>query len=363
MIRGGRSYSMQSNSRNALLIISLVVLVGIGIYSAPMIAEYFSPEPEPEYRFGGMELVPPRTAPELDHIDQDGQPYRLGDQLGKAVLVFFGYANCPDVCPTTLYDFTRVKQQLGSLADRVEFLFITVDGERDTPEVLKQYVESFDPQFKGLWADQEATQRIAHQYNIYYEFVDAPDSSLGYTVDHTSIVYMIDPAGQLRSAYFFGTTPDRIVRDIEHVITQYDAKLPPVEIEAAWARPAAAGGNSALYFTINNTGSRSLRLVDARTSAANTVEIHETTFETEVVNGQPMQTMHMHQVDSIEVPRRQKVELQPGGLHIMLLDLPEALAVGDTIVVSLEFEGYSPIRLDVPVQQGGDDHDHDHHHH
>jgi protein SCO1/2 len=120
---------------------------------------------------------------------------RLADFRGKAVVVFFGFTHCPDVCPTTLADMAGVMKQLGPQADRVQMLFITVDPERDTPQALDQYVHAFDPRFVALRGDPAATQRVAKDFKIFYEKRKEGDS---YTVDHSAQSYVFDPQGRLR---------------------------------------------------------------------------------------------------------------------------------------------------------------------
>ena len=130
-------------------------------------------------------------------VDHHGQLRRLEDFRGKAVVLFFGYTHCPDVCPTTLADLAQVMRQLGPLADRVQVLFVTVDPERDTQQVLAKYVPAFDPRFLGLRGDAEATRAAAKEFKIYYE--KRPGKTPGeYSVDHSAQTYVFDPQGRLR---------------------------------------------------------------------------------------------------------------------------------------------------------------------
>ena len=131
----------------------------------------------------------------LELTGHDGKPRTLADFRGKAVVLFFGFTHCPDVCPTTLADAAAVMKQLGKDADRVQVLMVTVDPERDTPEVLAKYVPAFDPRFLGLYGDAAATQRAAKEFKIHYEKRKAGDS---YSVDHSGQSYVLDPQGRLR---------------------------------------------------------------------------------------------------------------------------------------------------------------------
>jgi protein SCO1 len=127
----------------------------------------------------------------------DGKPRRLADFRGKAVVLFFGYTQCPDVCPTTLAALADAMKELGADADRVQVLFVTIDPERDTPALLAQYVPAFDPRFLGLYGDADATARTAKEFKIIYQKVPgaAPGS---YTMDHSAGTYIFDPQGRLR---------------------------------------------------------------------------------------------------------------------------------------------------------------------
>ena len=134
---------------------------------------------------------------ELALTDHTGKPRTLADFRGKAVVLFFGFTHCPDVCPTTLADAAGVMKSLGKDAERVQVLMVTVDAERDTPEVLSKYVPAFDPRFLGLYGDAAATQRAAKEFKIFYE-KRASSTPSSYTVDHSAQSYVIDPQGRLR---------------------------------------------------------------------------------------------------------------------------------------------------------------------
>lgn len=131
----------------------------------------------------------------LELTDHAGKPRRLEDFRGKAVVLFFGFTHCPDVCPTTLADVAQALKQLGADAGRVQVLLVTVDPERDTPAVLAKYVTAFDPRFLGLYGDAAATQRAAKEFKIYFE---KRKSGAGYSVDHSGQSYVLDPQGRLR---------------------------------------------------------------------------------------------------------------------------------------------------------------------
>ena len=143
----------------------------------------------------------------LELTDHTGKPRRLEDFRGKAVVLFFGFTQCPDVCPTTMTEVAAALRKLGRDADRVQVLFVTVDPERDTPDVLGKYVTSFDPRFLGLRGDLPATQKAAKEFKVYFEKRKLGDS---YTMEHSGQSYVIDPRGQLRML----VRPDRIDSDL-----------------------------------------------------------------------------------------------------------------------------------------------------
>ncbi len=139
----------------------------------------------------------------------DGKPRTLADFHGKAVVLFFGFTHCPDICPTTLADAAGVMKSLGKDAERVQVLMVTVDPERDTPEVLSKYVPAFDPRFLGLYGDAAATQRAAKEFKIFYQ-KRAGSTPSSYSVDHSGQSYVIDPQGRLR----LFVRHDRIAADL-----------------------------------------------------------------------------------------------------------------------------------------------------
>ena len=145
----------------------------------------------------------------LELADTSGRVRQLQDFRGKAVVLFFGFTHCPDVCPTTLADLAGVMKALGPDADRVQVLFVTVDPERDTPQDLDRYVHAFDPRFIALRGDPAATQRVAKEFKIYYEKRKQGDT---YTVDHSAQSYVIDPEGRLRLL----VRHDRLTEDLPH---------------------------------------------------------------------------------------------------------------------------------------------------
>ncbi|MCC6313002.1 MAG: SCO family protein [Thermomicrobiales bacterium] len=170
------------------------------------------------YAFNGGEFTPPQPAPELALIDADGEPFSFADRVGTVQLLYFGYTTCPDLCPTTLLDFATVKEDLGPDADRVRFLMASVDPERDTAERLQEYMGFFDPDFIGLRGDAEETAAAAQAFGVTVKRVEHPESSTGYLIDHTALIYVIDQEGRLRLSYPYGTDPALIAADVRHLL-------------------------------------------------------------------------------------------------------------------------------------------------
>jgi len=166
-------------------------------------------------RFHGTSYNEPYpTAPQVELIKLNGETFRLSDQKGKIVLLFFGYTSCPDVCPTTLAELKQVMDGLGDKAKSIQVVFVSVDPERDTPEKIQQYVEHFNQNFIGLSGPTDELQIIWDNYGVFREEVES-DSAFGYIVNHTARTYLIDVDGNLRLSYGFQTPVDNMVSDIK----------------------------------------------------------------------------------------------------------------------------------------------------
>jgi protein SCO1/2 len=170
------------------------------------------------YEFRGTLIEPPAAAPEIALKGAQGQPWRLSEQQGKITLLFFGFANCPDVCPTALAEIAAARKQLGADAEHVQAVFITVDPERDVPERLGQYVTQFDPTFIGLWGSPAELDAIFKPYGVYAAKRELPDSALGYTMDHTGSVYVIDQQGRWRAVFSYDAPVTDIVSDLRYLL-------------------------------------------------------------------------------------------------------------------------------------------------
>jgi protein SCO1/2 len=170
------------------------------------------------YRFKGTEYLDPQPAPDFELTRADGGELKLSHQRGRVVMLFFGFTACPDVCPATLGDARRLLEELGEDADRTEYLFVTVDPERDTPEILRKYVSIFDPAIIGLTGSADELAQVWRDYGIFVEKVALDGSAQDYTVTHTARVFVIDADGRLRLSYSFGTPYEDILADIRALL-------------------------------------------------------------------------------------------------------------------------------------------------
>jgi protein SCO1/2 len=176
----------------------------------------------PTYQPFGTRLLPPKAAYDFNLRAQGGKNYRLSDFKGKVVLIFFGYANCPDICPLTMLELARVYQALSpSEQARVQVLMITTDPKRDTPELIGRYVKAFDPSFIGLTGDPETIAAAAKAYGVGY-FTESGESPEGYLVAHTAAVFLVNPKGQLELIYSRGKTAqtERMVQEVHWVLSR-----------------------------------------------------------------------------------------------------------------------------------------------
>lgn len=147
--------------------------------------------------------------------DTDGKPRTLADYRGQPVMLFFGFTQCPDICPTALTRAVEIKSLLGSDAAKLRVLFITVDPERDTPEILRAYTQAFDPGFVGLLGDAQQTRAAAQSFKVFYQKVPTGSS---YTMDHTALTYLIDAQGKLRVALRHQQTAQECAQDLRTVL-------------------------------------------------------------------------------------------------------------------------------------------------
>jgi len=169
---------------------------------------------ESKPQFKAVDLTGADYAKDFRLTDHNGQVRTLADFRGKAVVVFFGYTQCPDVCPTTMGEIAQAKQLLGPDGEKVQGIFVTVDPERDTPEVLKAYMANFDPSFVALRGTPEQVEAMAKDYKIFFKKVEGKTPG-AYTMDHSAASYVYDPEGRLRLYTRYGTGPQALADDLK----------------------------------------------------------------------------------------------------------------------------------------------------
>lgn len=214
VIVSGRLYV----ARRALLLLALLTLVN-GCARPGAVAQSDAVVTPPSSTTGTL-LNPPKQLADFTLTSHTGKPQRLSDLRGRPVLLFFGYTNCPDVCPLTLSEWKKVKQGLGDAAGEVEFVFVSVDGARDTPDVLARYISGYDPAFTGLTGDEATVQTIAKDFGVYFHDHDNGADEEARLVDHSPASFLLNRDGQLQIVYSYGIPAEVISADIRHVLKE-----------------------------------------------------------------------------------------------------------------------------------------------
>lgn len=184
-----------------LLVLAAIILLSMQIFAGTQ-------------AFRGFEIDPSPAAFDFEIQKADGSLYHLSSEQGKVVLVYFGYTNCPDYCPATLAKYQNIFQRLGDDVVNVDFVFITADPQRDTPQVIADYVQRVNPAFIGLSGSEDQLRPIWQAYYVGQQIVPLQGSALGYSVDHSTRVYVIDKQGNLRLTFPFEMEADDMAHDV-----------------------------------------------------------------------------------------------------------------------------------------------------
>ena len=318
-------------------IIGVLGLALVSMLSAGRVTEGAS------FRSGAFE--PPRPAPEFALPSAVGDEFRLSRRRGKVIALAFGYTNCVDVCPTVLAELAQMRARLGDGAKHVQVVYITVDPERDTSARLRAYTEQFDRTIVGLTGSRELLAAIWKAYGVSVTRREVPGGKAQYLVHHSSSVFLIDRAGRLRVMAPFGTPLDDLVHDVRTLLAAgADAQEASIKLEQAWVRraPAVADSKTAAYVTILNRGAAPDALVSATADVAQSVELHET----RTMSGMAM----MERVRKLPVAPGARVELKPGGYHLMLIGLKRALSPGERVTLVLQFERAGAVTVPAEVR-------------
>lgn len=187
-----------------LLVLLACFLVACGHSQAP--AKLYGAD------IGGADFVG-----DFELLDHHGAKRQMSDYQGKVVVLFFGYTHCPDVCPTAMADMAKMMKLLGSDANQVQVLFVTLDPERDSQQVLAKYVPSFDERFVGLYGNAQQTAEVAKRYKVFFEKKDVAGKS-GYTIDHSAGAFVFDKAGKVRIYFRNGQKPNEMASDLKQLL-------------------------------------------------------------------------------------------------------------------------------------------------
>jgi protein SCO1/2 len=199
--------------KKTLLVGALVLpLVALGTYFA------FPRPPQAEQGLRSGAFEPPREAPAFSLDGSNGKKLTLRDHLGKVVILQFGFTFCEKVCPVTLARLTEVYKKLGSAARDVQLIYVTVDPKRDSPERLREHLAAFNPSFLGATGTPDELAAVRKTYGVVAEQVVSRNQALGYEVNHSSSIYLVDRQGKVRGLVPFGTPVDDIVHDLEFLL-------------------------------------------------------------------------------------------------------------------------------------------------
>lgn len=196
-----------------------LLLLGLGVFLGVFLIARVSTQAGKPPAFQGSLIEPLTPAKDFLLYDQNGQAFRLSEQRGKVVLLFFGYTFCPDVCPPTLVAFQKIAEGLGEQASEVAFVFVTVDPDRDTPEQLKTHLALFSPDIIGLTGDPDSLSTVWADYYIQ-PAIEPGANTAGYMVEHTSRVYVIDRDGNLRLTFPFGLSAGAMLQDVQTLLDE-----------------------------------------------------------------------------------------------------------------------------------------------
>ena len=325
-------------------------------------------------------IMLPNTKPlvDVDFTDHNGQPFGSDKFNGKWSVLFFGFTNCPDVCPTTMQTMKQVKQKVADagLWSKFQLIMVSVDPERDTTERLKQYVPYFDPEFIGLSAAVEQTAAFAKNLGILFFKSEATESG-SYDVEHGAALILVNPNGQYSGVFSGPHKVDEISQDLIKIAksgyqgaslnltdnatgapittdtsvqanqTSSTASQPKSDLvfDKAWIRPAPPGATSmAAYFQLQNTSQEDIVISEVESSSFDSVMLHETIVENELTS--------MEHLENITIPAGQSLALAPMGKHLMLMMPKTALIEGDSAeIILLEQDGTRHSTV-ITVKQG-----------
>jgi protein SCO1/2 len=194
-------------------------LVSLALCSALLSACSDKPADATASGFSGIDITGADYATGFSLTDHNGQPRTLADFKGQVVVIFFGFTQCPDVCPTSMTELAQARQLLGPQGEKLQGLFVSIDPERDTPEVMKAYMASFDPSFLALYAAPDQLPALAKSFRIYYKKVAGPTPT-SYTMDHSAGSYVYDTQGRVRLYHRYGSGAPALAGDVKKLLVE-----------------------------------------------------------------------------------------------------------------------------------------------
>lgn len=276
-----------------------------------------------------------------DVTTDDAAPFAFKAPAGKLLVVYFGYTNCPDLCPTTMSEVKLARKALGAQGANIQVAMVTVDPVRDTPPALRTFLAQYFDDAKSLRTeDTKLLAAVEKAFLVRSMVMDAPDGS--YQVQHTADTYVVDPTGEVVAEWTFGTRHQDMAADLGTLLTNVgSAAASELEVTGAWIRPTTAE-NGAAYATITSPVDDVLTGASVASTVAAGVEIHQTTASS--MTGDSMGSsdtapmMSMAPVDSVALPAGQPVAFAPGGYHLMLTKLVGPLTAGSAVDLTMHFK-------------------------
>lgn len=317
----------------ALLSLVLAACAGTGSPGAPASVSA-SPTTVP-FGLQGFYMPQPQPKPEFTLTDTSGHPFDFQKETaGMVTLLYFGYTNCPDICPAHMATIAAALRALPStVVDHVRVVFVTTDPERDRPGTLRHWLDTFDPDFVGLTGtpDQLAAAQMAAGVPVAQREDDGKD----YAVSHAAQVIAYTPDGLAHVVYPFGMRQSNWVNDLPVLVKvgapggPWSADERGIVVSGAVMPTPARKDLGAVYLTVENMGAADDALIGASTPMGAMVELH--------VTEQQGGTASMHPVDELPVPAGGQLLLRPGGAHLMVMGLSERVQPGDVLVLELSF--------------------------
>lgn len=288
------------NIRNITIVSLLLAALLAGVFLSK------KNEVRPEYRAATV-LPAANALPEFSLTDQFGDEVNADIFLGQWHLVFFGFTHCPDICPTTLQQLSRVKQQLGEVGVDVSprIVLVSVDPERDSADVIGQYVKYFGDDNLGVTGDLQELQKLTSGLGIYFAKQSAVDGQAGYNVDHSSAVLLLDPDGKFHALFSGNPTVDDYVHDLSLIFD----RVPLAVTGPRFLQPLPGSTMSVGYLTLSNSSNDDIEITSVSSEQFDSVQIHETLQQDGVAK--------MRRVEKLVIAAESSVTLREGGMHLM----------------------------------------------